>query len=997
MAKSVEHNIFPDLTPRVELYEKVGFLEKSWLDRTTLSFPEYIVPLIEELHFFQIKGAQALYEEKSEKLQSIGFPSNFFSGLYNQNLPLIYLMHCKNSLIKIYLGTNATGISVLSALLEATIGSSLYSEVPSLDPQISNSFRNCSAITGVPTPFNTRKINKTPSIWSSSTDCLISGITGKEWVFIVQAFPIQRNQNNVWFESCSREIKDIKEAFLLREIQKSNRMATYYTEILEKTIKRLNIGKQQGLWQVGIYLFSSDVETVSQGSALLSSVYSGNKSTPEPIRSHKCSKSSNAAPFINCYHSKELCCFVSLPTREFPGFRLLEQANFDVDFSSNEENPLFIGQIMSENRVYDFPCSIPVDDLTKHGLIAGVTGSGKTNSVFHILNQLHKLYNVPFMVIEPAKSEYRNLLNETDSMLVFTLGEERPEVSSPFRMNPFYFPDGISLQTHIDFLKAVFNASFGMYAPMPYILEECLYKIYQDKGWNLVTSINTRGNTQTAFPTLSDLYSKIGDVVDNIGYHDRIAMDIKAALKTRINNLCIGGKGMMLNTSASIPFEEIMSKPTVFELKYLGNDEEKAFMMGLILMAIWEYYESLQGSKNIGSNKLKHLLIIEEAHRLLKNVSTEKVSEEQSNIKGKGVETFCNLLAEMRAYGEGVLVSEQIPIKLAPDVIKNSNLKIMHRLVAKEDRDFMGDTMCLNSHHKRQAVRLETGEAIFFREGFDRSLRVKVPVVALKEQNKLITDRSVRDSMQLKFFNRNKNLLMRFGSCNGCRYVETDECIKNKNIVEDYIESNNWPQVCVTFFIPYLIHPDRNDGVETLEPFAGSNDSSSYCMASHLISDYVNAKADYYGWLYKFTGNLINDAQNSIENNDFVKVIGNRCHEVLNNGTYKFASCEKYCKCNGLFCYEGNILSKDPEAHNNLVDLLNFDSDSYNFYDSLTNLIVDFIRNHLPFGQQQGLDSLSICYLIQKLNEHQFTLKKQQTFLKEFINSLNRTTIEPTQ
>lgn len=995
MAKSIEHNLFPDLAPRAELYEKAGLLEKAWLDQTTLGFPAPVLSLIKKWCFFHVKGVQAICEEKNETLQPIGLTAHFFSGLYNQQLPLIYLIYCKNSRINIYLGTVLPGKEALTALLETTIGRSLYTESTMQSLQVSAVFTNCSAITGIPTSLDTAKKNNAFLKWRSSADCLISGMAGQEWVYMVQAFPVQRNQTHRWVESCSREIKDIKEAFLLRDIQKSNRMATYYTDMLEKSIKRLTIGKQQGLWQTGTFVFSGDANMVSRGAALLSSTFSGSRSIPEPVRSHVCSRSSSVSPLINCYHSKELGCFISLPGREFPGFCLREQPDFDVDFSSDEKESLLIGRIMAENRTYDFPCSIPVDDLTKHGLIAGVTGSGKTNSVFHILMQVYQMHSIPFMVIEPAKSEYRNLLNEIDSLLVFTIGEERPDLSSPFRLNPFYFPSGISLQTHIDFLKAVFNASFGMYAPMPYILEECLYEIYQDKGWNLVTSGNTRGNHINAFPTLSDLYTKIDAVVDNIGYHDRIEMDIKAALKTRINNLCIGGKGMMLNTSASIPFDQIMSRPVVFELKYLGNDEEKAFVMGLILMTVWEHYESLQGSHSIGSNQLKHLLVIEEAHRLLKNVPTEKATEEQSNIKGKGVETFCNLLAEMRACGEGVLVSEQIPVKLAPDVVKNSNLKIMHRLVAKEDRDFMGDTMCLSASQKRQAVRLETGEAVFFREGFDRSIRVKVPVVEFKRQNKLITSKAVCERMQLGFFNQQVQLLMRFSSCSRCRDFKTERCEKNRNYVETFLVDNNGPLLSVTLFIPYLTNPDRTGSTDCFETVLNETRAPHYCMASHLISQYVHAKADYHGWSYPFAGELTSEALSAIENSRFLKIIGSRCREAARSGSYRFKACETFCRCDHLYCYEGFIFAKDPEMHNNLVDLLNSDQNETEFYNELTALILDSIRTHLPSGDLSPLASLSICYLIQKLNEHQFPLKKQRLFLTEFVNLLDHTKRPP--
>ena len=990
MAKSIEHNIFPDLAPKAELYEKIGLIEKAWLDQAALMFPEHINALVNGFSFYKLDGVQAIFKEKDESLKTIGISPNFISGIYNQRFPLCFVISCRNSRISIYLGTNNQGAYGLSALLEATVGASLYKASKIIDNHLTESCQYGSALTGIPTPPDNTKNNIAKRFnWDSGIDNLISAMMNEDWAFIVQAFPIARDQTNQWLESCTREVKDIKEAFLLRDIQKSNRTAVYYTEILEKSIKRLVKGKQQGLWQTGVYFLANSQETVLRGSALLTSIYSGDKSSPEPVRSHLCRRSGGNSPFINCFHSKELCNFISLPTREFSGFRLHEEAVFDVDFEAVQDSSLLIGQVMANNRTCNHPCAISVNDLTKHGIVAGVTGSGKTNTVFNMLRQLNQPHNIPFLVIEPAKSEYRDLFHEIDSLLVFTLGEERPGASAPFRLNPFYFSQGISLQTHIDFLKAVFSASFVMYAPMPYILEECLYKIYEDKGWNLVTSINERGYSEAAFPTLTDLYWKIDEVVDRIGYQDRTTMDIKSALKTRINNLCIGGKGMMLNTSVSVPIREIMCRPTVFELKYLGNDEEKAFMMGLILMAVWEYYEAIKGVEKQKTDGLKHLLVIEEAHRLLKNVPTEKVSEEQSNIRGQGIETFCNLLSEIRSYGEGVIVSEQIPIKLAPDVVKNSNLKIMHRLVAKEDRDWLGDTMSLNSHQKRQAVCLGVGEGIFFREGLDRSLKISVPVSKSKKQGTSFTDSEICHLMQTRFYHQHSDILVKFNACNRCKHKDDSQCELIKKQVSIFTAMDSWPETGIKLFIPYLTDPGRKGFEEYLRSIIDIDEELIYCFIAHLIRDYLRGKGDYFKWPFETVESLVAKAHQEIEEEEFATIIGHYCRQVSSEHKSKFSLCEKNCRQKGLFCYEGSILAKDPGTHNRLINLLSTDNYGEEFYQRLVVLLTDFVEDYVPEGFDQTVKDLSVCYLIQKLNEHNITLSTQHRILGNFIEALN--------
>jgi len=99
------------------------------------------------------------------------------------------------------------------------------------------------------------------------------------------------------------------------------------------------------------------------------------------------------------------------------------------------------------------------------------------------------------------------------------------------RINPFEVPPGVLVQTHIDFLKSLFSAAFVLYPPMPYVLEQSIQEVYQDRGWDLATNTNFRGSdTPRLFPTLSDLAVKIGVVVDRMGYDDRITMDVKAGL-----------------------------------------------------------------------------------------------------------------------------------------------------------------------------------------------------------------------------------------------------------------------------------------------------------------------------------------------------------------------------------------------------------------------------------------------------------------------------------
>jgi len=469
--------------------------------------------------------------------------------------------------------------------------------------------------------------------------------------------------------------------------------------------------------------------------------------------------------FSTLLNSHELAILAQLPREEMPGYAVRDYARFDVALPPEPPGGAPPGDVVNVGKILDGATptgnwyAVPRPDFAKHGLVVGVTGSGKTNTLFYLLERLwHRGQGVPFLVVEPAKAEYRDLrtVPGLEALRVFTLGDER---LAPFRLNPFEFEIGdadnrIHVQTHIDYLKSVFNAAFILYAPMPYVLESCLHEIYQDKGWDLTTSQNRRlppqerGNEAKwpVFPTLGDLYRKVDEVVDRLGYEERIQMDVKAGLKARIGSLRLGGKGLMLDVRRSVPMKELLAQPAVLELERIGNDDEKAFVIGLLLTRIYEY-RVVEARAGGSAPALRHVTVFEEAHRLLNNVRTDMGTEE-ANVKGQAVENFANMLSEIRAYGQGVLIAEQIPSKLAPDAIKNTNLKVLHRVVAEDDRDAMGGAMNLDDAQKRFITTLRTGQAAVYAEGADRPYLVEVFPFKRQSVKGRLTDKQVRGAMQ---------------------------------------------------------------------------------------------------------------------------------------------------------------------------------------------------------------------------------------------------------
>ena len=951
------NNLFPELSPRAEIFEKVQHLEKDRLDDTIFGYPTNFINLISSLTFLKLKGT--LFEkgpDGSKEIASLG--PNHLSSLYGLNFPVVYVIESCAWEKRVLLGTSADGIGALKSVLTGLAGSTLVEEQTSLISSFSK--WSCGTITGIPAQPKVRKrTEKARKISSSSMDSLLTVLNNAHWVYATVSFPLGRSQVNNWIEQCAMEIQNTTETYLLRDIQKANRMAAHYVKLLESTISRLKKGRSEGMWQNGVYFFSED--RVVEGLSLLVPAFSGERSLPEPIRGHLCSSSAHAVPFENLLNSQELSAFIRFPEREYQGFRLKEWVDFDLDFQESAKNAISVGNILAYDVSSDQKVNVPLNDLTRHGLVAGATGSGKTNTLFHILTQIWEEYKIPFMVIEPTKAEYRNLGSIIRETLIFTLGEEVPGRSSPFRLNPFQFPEGVSLQTHIDYLKAVFNASFVMYAPMPYILEECLYEVYRDKGWVIVTSQNERGMERGAFPTLTDLYFKIDEVVDRIGYEDRITMDIKSALKTRINNLRVGSKGLMLDTKESVGFKDIMDRPTILELKYMGNDDEKTFVMGLLLTALYEFYES--EDRDVENDQdLHHITLIEEAHRLLKNVPTEKVSEDSANMKGKAVETFCNLLAEVRAYGEGILVSEQIPTKLAPDIMKNTNLKVLHRMVSKEEREVMGHTMNLDDRQMRYVSTLTQGEAVFFREGLDRPLLIRVPLAAVSTSGRTTGLLAISQNMTEGFFQRRLPLLYRFPYCNSCQLRLKQECEK---IVKEIEKGGDWgwEKEAVRQFLPLLLGNEDKVGFR-------DDPDRAYCFEAHIVSAYLEKRGDFYGWSFGDINRMIDEIGGRKSSVERMEMLRDRCAEKSSHAEPPFPFCRGLCSNVCLYGYEVSVIGKDPVIHNRFVDIMDTeDADhrlSNNLEIILTKEISGWLQHRLDGDLLRGLFD---CYVIQKMDE----------------------------
>jgi len=482
-----------------------------------------------------------------------------------------------------------------------------------------------------------------------------------------------------------------------------------------------------------------------------------------------------------------------MPKEEFPSYFVSPFVGFSVSLPEKpKEKPVAIGQVLDGDASTGNWFEAAVSDLTKHAMVAGVTGSGKTNTCMFLLDQIWREYKIPFLAIEPSmKTEYRDLraVDWGGDLRVFTLGKE---TEAPFRINPFEVEEGVSVQTHIDHLRSLFTASFvGLYAPMPYLLEEAIQKVYLDKGWDLATGENVRGGGPRSFPTLAELAAKVEEVVERAGYDRETTQNIRSALRVRLSSLRTGGKGLMLDTRAPLDFAELLKSPTILELSAIGDDEEKAFLMGLLLIRLCEH-RARQGGLGMPTG-LQHLTLIEEAHRLLRNIPLDSGNVEASHAKAKAVEAFCNLLAEIRAFGEGIIVCEQIPTKLAPDVIKNTSLKILHRTAAEDDRSTVGASMNMAPDQQRKIASLKTGQAAAYGEEMEGPFLIQVPRFkdhAIREE--VLKARTVRSHMEAVFYKGRPTLGLPYPGCAQC--VVQQRCERTRTAVRPLLDEREFKE-----------------------------------------------------------------------------------------------------------------------------------------------------------------------------------------------------------
>ena len=421
---------------------------------------------------------------------------------------------------------------------------------------------------------------------------------------------------------------------------------------------------------------------------------------------------------------RELPMHLGLPTRSVHGLPIIEHAEFGrnvPDEAMPDEDKMNLGKIYHMGKEESANLILNRQAMASHTFITGSTGTGKSNAVYHLLDEITKNGQTTFLVVEPAKGEYKNVFGNCTDVQVFGTN---PRETPLLRMNPFAFPENIHILEHIDRLVEIFNACWPMYAAMPAVLKDAIERSYQKVGWDLRNSESEKG----IFPTFFDLLDILPGVIEESHYSKDTQSDYVGALCTRVKSLTNGIYGSVLCAEDALTDEALFDRNVIVDLSRVGSMETKSLLMGILVMKLQEYRMCSSGM----NSRLRHVTVLEEAHNLLRKTSAEQ-SQEGANLQGKSVEMLANAIAEMRTYGEGFIIADQAPGLLDMSVIRNTNTKIILRLPDEEDRKLVGKSAALKEAQIDELSKLPLGVAAVYQNEWPEAVLCKIEAYPMPE------------------------------------------------------------------------------------------------------------------------------------------------------------------------------------------------------------------------------------------------------------------------
>ena len=534
----------------------------------------------------------------------------------------------------------------------------------------------------------------------------------------------------------------------------TNYAVKHTLELLEEQMKRLEQCAALGMWDFAAYVISPSYSCANDVAHMYLSLTQGEKSYMEQaainIWRGSSKTESDAAKAIceslsvlqhpafclnpsltmdyllypsivtatTMLSGSELAHALNFPEKSVSGLPVLECVPFgrevrSLDMVKKRGRKIELGHIYHMHKAEPNVVALDKTSLASHTFITGSTGAGKSNTVYHLLDELDR-QNVNFLVIEPAKGEYKNVFGGRKNISVYGTNVKKAPL---LRLNPFSFPEDTHVLEHIDRLVEIFNACWPMYAAMPAVLKDAVEQAYRLSGWDLTTSINASGT----FPTFNDLLKLLPEVVQRSGYSADTKNDYIGALYTRIKSLTNGINGQIFCSDEEIPTEKLFDENVIVDLSRVGSMETKSLLMGVLVLKLQEH-RMAGGDMNAD---LRHVTVLEEAHNLLRRTSDVQ-TQESSNLQGKSVEMIANAIAEMRTYGEGFIIADQAPGLVDPAVIRNTNTKIIMRLPDESDRELVGKAASLNDDQIVELTKLPLGVAAVYQNDWLEPVLCKI-------------------------------------------------------------------------------------------------------------------------------------------------------------------------------------------------------------------------------------------------------------------------------
>ena len=467
-------------------------------------------------------------------------------------------------------------------------------------------------------------------------------------------------------------------------------------------------------------------------------------------------------PFV--VTAEEAASFFRLPIGDDKvnaGLNVNETGKTSKTYSQNLINAgdIEIGKLKSSSAN---SIGFTLKDLAKHMLVVGTPGSGKTTFSVGLLDRLWKDHHIPFLVIEPAKNEYRALVQSIPELQVFTPGKN---FISPFVFNPFVPPKNVRLETYKSTLKTAFAAGVSMSTPLDKIFEDTINNCYSDFRW--LDSYTTDNKGQTF--NITDFIKCFQETFDEIGYTGD-AKNIGRAGIVRLKSLV-----NLFDNYYSIPIEDILQKPTIIELAAIENSDQKALIIALLLLSILAYVNA----NYVGEGGLRNFILLEEAHVLLD--SSSNAGEGAANPAAIAQGLVKRMLAEIRSYGVGLAIADQSPRKVGIDIVALTDIKVAFRLVEGQDKEILADSTSMTDTQLARLAKLKPGEAFLFFNRLDEPEEVITPDYRLNNQISIsLSDEGIRD---LSTYWRNKQQELRpYPECKLVPYCQ-GACDYNRRIL----------------------------------------------------------------------------------------------------------------------------------------------------------------------------------------------------------------------